>query len=423
MKRIIFSLCLVLMWGASTLDGEAAPADSLAWPAVTNECRPWCFWWWMGSAVDPPNLTRELTRYRNAGQGGVHIIPIYGAEGWEDRSIDYLSPEWLAMLEYTIREAHRLGMGVDMTTGTGWCFGGPQVPVQEGGLKVMAKVFDVPAGGTLRTRLDRDRQIALSAFSSSGRFVDLRDQVGPTSRVQWPAGDTAWKVYAVSWKSTGLQVKRAAPGGEGLMINPFYGEAMRHYLDSFTDALASYPGPRPRCLFQDSYEYFGCDWSPDLLDEFARRRGYRLETQFPLLFGAGTDDRTARIKGDYRETLSDLMVEHHAAPWVDWSHRQGCRTRYQAHGSPGNLLDLYAAADIPETEMFHKDREPLVAKFASSAAHVTGKPLASSETGTWLGEHFTVTLDDLKRLVDLFFVSGINHVVYHGTCYSPDEVP
>ena len=44
-----------------------------------------------------------------------------------------------------------------------------------------------------------------------------------------------------------------------------------------------------------------------------------------------------------------------------------------------------------------------------------------SETGTWLEEHFTETLADMKFLLDDLFLSGVNHIFYHGTCYSPDE--
>ena len=36
------------------------------------------------------------------------------------------------MLEHTAREAQRLGLGVDMATGTGWPFGGPEVSAAEG---------------------------------------------------------------------------------------------------------------------------------------------------------------------------------------------------------------------------------------------------------------------------------------------------
>lgn len=158
-----------------------------------------------------------------------------------------------------------------------------------------------------------------------------------------------------------------------------------------------------------------------MLAQFARRRGYRLQDELPALFGDGSDEHTGRVKCDYRETLSDLMAEESIPAWVQWCHQNGFLVRYQAHGAPGNLLDLYADADIPETEMFHLDRDKLFSKFASSASHVAGHPLASSETGTWLKEHFTETLGDMKSLVDDFFLSGINHIFYHGDCYSPDE--
>ena len=106
----------------------------------------------MGSAVDRENVAKELRRYRDAGLGGVHIIPIYGAKGYESRYIPYLSPKWMEMLGYTITEARRLGMDVDMTLGTGWCFGGPNVPEHHSGLRATCKVLDVPAGGKLETR-------------------------------------------------------------------------------------------------------------------------------------------------------------------------------------------------------------------------------------------------------------------------------
>ena len=90
-------------------------------------------------------------------------------------------------------------------------------------------------------------------------------------------------------------------------------------------------------------------------------------------------------------------------------------SRNQAHGSPANLLDFYAIADIPETEVYLDKCNPLLAKFASSAAHLAGHQRASSETGTWLTEHWQTTLADLKHEVDGLFIGGINHIFYHGT--------
>ena len=93
--------------------------------------------------------------------------------------------------------------------------------------------------------------------------------------------------------------------------------------------------------------------------------------------------------------------------------------RNQAHGSPSNILDLYAASDIPETEGTELTR----IKFATSAAHVTGKRLASAEAATWLTEHFVTKLSDVRAALDNFFLGGVNHVVYHGSAYSPASEP
>lgn len=360
---------LAILWLLALTVVAAGPVD---WPVITRDAKPWSYWWWMGSAVDAANLTRELERYKSAGWGGVHIIPIYGAKGYETRYIDYLSPQWMSMLDHAGTEAERFGMAVDMTLGTGWCFGGPNISQE------FANVVAVPR----------------------------RNEQG------------AWEV---GLKPT-MRVKRAAPGGEGFMLNPLYGEAVRTYLQRFDDAFRGYKGTRPRAIYHDSYEY-NSNWSPDLLSEFVRRRGYRLQDEYDALFGQNTGDRAARVKSDYRETLSDMMIENFNPKWIDWSHRTGMIVRNQAHGSPGNLLDLYAAADVPETEMFRHDRSTITSKLASSAAHIMGRKLVASETGTWLKEHFQETFADMRDLVQQLFLSGVNHIIYHGTCFSPDDAP
>ena len=122
------------------------------------------------------------------------------------------------------------------------------------------------------------------------------------------------------------------------------------------------------------------DWS--LFAEFdERRRGYRLQDELDVFLSGQPAERAAQV---VRLSRDDLR--HHGRG--DAMEQVGARARLhhaqQAHGSPGNWLDLYAAADIPETEMFHLDRNKLISKFASSAAHVSGKQLVGAETGTWL---------------------------------------
>ena len=62
-------------------------------------------------------------------------------------------------------------------------------------------------------------------------------------------------------------------------------------------------------------------------------------------------------------------------------------------------------------------------KYAPSAAHITGKKYTSSETFTWLTEHFRTSLSQMKPDMDLMFCAGVNHMFFHGTAYSPKDDP
>ncbi len=381
-KQEVLSGLLVLLCTC----GLSAVAGDLDWPQVQTENRPGCYWWWMGSAVDRENITWNLETMRKAGMGGGTIVPIYGVRGYEDRYIQHLSPQFVEMVSYAAKEADRLGMWVDMTTGTGWPFGGPMI-------------------------------------------TDAYQDVSPV-----------YKNGSFSTRFSGTKVKRAAPGGAGRAVSPYSTEALAFYLSHFDAAFDKEGVQMPRAMYHDSFE-IRADWCKDMPEQFKRRRGYDIMAHLPELFGKGDPDTVERVKSDVRETFSDLHIEYIQA-WVKWSASKGCITRDQAHGGPGNLLDTYAAADIPETEIFGATRfnipgvrleednyrnrdqpQPLINRMASSAAHVTGKPLVASETCTWIRNHFRTSLAQAKPEVDQLFLNGINHVFFHGTCYSPKGAP
>ena len=172
--------CLAMT--ARPAHGQAPPPGDFAWPVITRECKPWAYWWWLGSAVDEANLSKELARYQDAGMGGVHIIPIYGAKGCEDRYIEYLSPRWMEILKYTITEARKHDLGIDMTTGTGWCFGGPNISSRDASASVVWKTTTVMAGNPLTEKFDPKSTQALMAFAGHGKRLDLtRSQDGVSS--------------------------------------------------------------------------------------------------------------------------------------------------------------------------------------------------------------------------------------------------
>jgi len=383
-------LCFMAPELTAMEEAAARPAQQAEWPFKIGAAqRPGLYFQCPGSAFTKEDIDWNLEQVKAGGFGLIHIIPIYGARGAEAREIPYLSPKWMEMLDYIVKKGEALGLIVDMTTGTGWCFGGPDLP---------ADAIDASA------RYDKEKNTVTLA--------------------------------------PGMKVKRPAPGGEGRMLNPFSPRAMDLYLERFSKAFDRSKSALPRAQYHDSFEYSG-NWSADLLDAFKAGRGYDLREHFPAFFGTVEcdADKLARLKCDYRQTLAELhrdLIQH----WTDWAHKRGMLTRNQAHGSPSNLLDVYAASDIPEPEMFGSpefpipgfrrdekmslapDCDPHITMLAASAAHVAhrpGKQLVTSEACTWMREHWHETLGQVKLEADLFLLAGVNQMLIHGLTYSPGD--
>lgn len=417
------------------------------WPEITKESKPWTRWWWMGSDVDQKGLTYNLGELAKVGIGGVEITPIYGVKGREEYYIDYLSPKWMEMLAFTETEANRLGIGVDMNTGTGWPFGGSEITIEDAATKAIFQEYELKAGQRLKENIivkdEKQREFAklskIIAYASKGEKLDITDKVSPEGNLEWttPQGDN-YKLIALFIGKTLQKVKRAAPGGQGYVLNHFDKNAVMRYLGKFDKAFANTDTNYPNSFFNDSYEVYGADWTTDLLEQFENRRGYKLQDYFPELLAEGETDISARVICDYRETVSEILKENFTQSWTEWAHKHKATTRNQAHGSPANLIDIYASVDIPECESFgitdfdipylrkdsirkQNDSDPSILKYASSAAHIAGKQFTSSETFTWLTEHFRTSLSQCKPEIDQMFTSGVNHVYFHGTTYSPED--
>lgn len=393
------------------------------WPPIRPEAKAGTRWWWPGSAVDKANLQWNLNAFAQAGIGSVEVTPIYGVQGGETRELPYLSAQWLQAFKETMESSRQVGITVDMNCGTGWPFGGPWIPIEEAACKALFVVDTVATGMPLRKGIDpRERPYA--------RLLIER---------RYPLTGGKEQVVQLYQSRTRQMVKRAAPGGEGWVVDHFDRDAVTRYLQHIGNAFDHSGTPYPNTLFNDSYEVYGANWTPTLFDEFARRRGYRLEENLRQLLGLVDDGN--KVLSDYRETLSDLLLENFTQQWTVWAHNHGAKVRNQAHGSPANLLDLYGAVDIPETEGFglsdfgikglrtdagmtrRNYSDVSMLKYASSAAHVMGHPLTSSETFTWLTEHFRTSLSQMKPDLDLLFTCGINHVLFHGSCYTPQDAP
>lgn len=235
-------------------------SQSLQWPVSTAETKPWTRWWWQGSAVNKTDINRLLKLYSDAGLGGVEITPIYGVKGEEANFIQYLSTQWVDMLQHTLQQATANGMQVDMATGTGWPFGGPWISYEHACKQVISKNWTLQKGAAIPDKIVATQQpfikgtsttppkleavkdpvesninlqqlaidqvkfakplplITLMAYPANAAPIDITALVKPDGSIEWEAPTDDCKVYALFLGWHGKLVERAAPGGEGNAI-------------------------------------------------------------------------------------------------------------------------------------------------------------------------------------------------------------
>jgi hypothetical protein len=352
----------------------------ISWPEITRENKPWTRWWWPGSIVTPSDLTTNMEKYQKAGLGGMEITVIYGAKGMEDKSIRYLSPEWMDMFTYTLKEGVRLNLGIELANASGWPFGGPWVEPEDACKNINYKTWSLKTGESLtepvvfiqkslvraiglkpdinklidpiakndslqvyaldQIRFEKPIPLQLlMAYSDNGQSLDLTKKV-INGKLDWITPSGNWTLYALFEGWHGKQVERAGPGGEGDVIDHFSTVAIDNYLKHFDDVFKNYDIKSLSGYFNDSYEVDDAsgqsNWTPLMLDEFKARRGYDLRENLPALFQKDAPEKNARVLCDYRQTMADLLLEKYTTLWTTWANKQGKTTRNQSHGAPAN---------------------------------------------------------------------------------------
>ncbi len=389
-------------------------------------------WWWFGPAVEKTELARELHTMKAGGIGGAEIQPVYAlelddpAKGF--RNLPYLSKEFLDMLSFTAQTAHDLGLRLNVTLGSGWPYGGSYVPVSNaaGHLRIVADAIPTDAA-SLPVPSIRNGEKLLAVFLAPGTpsgYDPVRaQQLNSISdyRLNLPAGISGphAALFFISSR-TGQQVKRAAVGAEGFVLDHFSMEAIQDHIKHVADPLIEACGTNvPYSVFSDSLEVYESDWTPDFLEEFRARRGYDLTPHLPEL-AAGSGAEAVDLRYDWGRTLAELIDEHYLTPLNTWAREHHTKFRSQSYGQPAVTLSSNALVDLPEGEGSQWHGPFSFTRWATSASHVYGRPVTSSETWTWLhSPSFRATPLDMKAEADTFFLQGINQLVGHGWPYSP----
>lgn len=405
-------------------------------------------WWWYGCAVDKKEIIRELDEIKYAGMGGVELQILYPLEADDEergiKNYDYMSPEYLELIRFAAEETEKRGMQFDMTLGSSWPFGGPFMPEEMAGQNVLP--FSIDVQGPCKFYKDLTTVIygrvvgAVIGKMENSRMlpetiVDITDKVIDKYLFNWPWGteikeidvpEGTYKIVLFVSSDKKQHVLKPLRGGEGFIVDHNRKESLRTFLSYAGDPIAETAGEgKIKNYFCDSIEVFGHNWTDILYEEFKRRRGYELRPYIYALWGE-IEGMTEQVRYDYQKTMAELTVENFFEELTAWCHEKGVKSRIQAHGTWGDVLKAYGAADIPEGETFSAfDRyevNTIHRKLAVSAAHVYHKPVVSNESFTWLRfPRFVVSLENIKAAADSIFLDGINQIINHGYSYSRDE--
>ena len=413
---------------------RAASVDDLQknFQTPPDDARIMMRWWWFGPAVTKPELERELRVMRDGGIGGVEVQPVYPllpddtAHGI--KNLPYLSDEFLDMLKFTADKTKELGMRFDLTLGSGWSFGGAKTPINEAAgqlrverVKIDANTNRVPLPSMIPAEKLLGVFLPSTAPNAAGNpwkeLTNINDDaVNLSADDAKSAGEI---LFFISGKA-GMMVKRPAVGAEGYMLNHLDKPSVDSYLKNTGDRLFSVfdKNNRPYSVFSDSLEVYNQDWTDDFLSEFQKRRGYDLKPILPALV-TDTGKQSADIRYDWGRTLTELFNEKFAVPMTDWAHKNGTKFRSQNYGIPPAAISSSAFTDISDGEGAQW-KVVRAARWASSANHIYGKNITSSETWTWLHSPvFRATPLDMKAEADIHFLQGINQLIGHGWGYTP----
>jgi hypothetical protein len=473
---------LALVFLATALSPSASPAlDPDGWLAPPAAARPVARWWWPGGAVDEAGIRAELQRIHAAGFGAVEVQPLLLGMSDADLAADPRirsvgSPEFVRHVASAARQSAALGLAFDLTLGSGWPGG---LPGREDAAErqLLMASLDLKDASRARARLpapepptyvadvqrfldtmgpfDPDaRRVAVLALRLANggpparfdRVEVLSDRVRD-GRIDWQVPPGRWRLLVFYENRTGHSVLGGAyPGAahDASTVDHLSARGAQALWSGYVEPiLAAAPRGSIRSVFIDSFELVGeLPWTAGLRDLFRSRKGYDLTPHLPLLFRKGGESKysemvdflgrnggpvyvsaegsgmRARVREDYEEVREALFLEQFLGTFVRLAQRHGIGIRLQAHGGFGDTLDAYAMADVPESEGLFAGGSTDFLKLASSAAHVAGRRLASSESFITLRFYgHQLEPRELDLLAGRALGAGINQIVYHGVPY------
>lgn len=420
---ILFTSCISTQdkqWKQTEQDFQTMPLS----------VRPNPLWFWNNSEVKAGELKRQMAGYKDAGYGGLSILPFGG-----DFKPKYLTDEYFEVYRECIEEAEKTGMTLwiydeyGFPSGTagdvnGDGFGRFKHQHPEHTNKRLDKTEYTPKSKTVfENLLPADPIMAVVAMDTvSLQRIDL-SQFMNEGILKWNVPEGNWKIMVFTCVNAGNSiVDYMSPEAARLYIN------MTH--DEYNKRFGNYFGTTILGTFFDEptlYYANGRTWTGDFNTKFKQRYRFDPALYYPALWydiGEETEEARNYLFG-FR---TELYAEGYTKEVNDWSRERGIlATGHQdneellnAVGTSGDLMKCFKYLDVPGIDKIGGGRPAeRYYKVISSAAHNWDHSLVMSETYGAMGnigwnEIFGIAMDQ--------YVKGINLLIPHAVWYNTDRV-
>jgi hypothetical protein len=401
-------------------------ARFLAPPA---EYSPTCWWGWDGP-MNERVITRDLDGFLARGVRAVTIEP-----GYKMDNAPYLSPAWFQLIRTAVQAARKRDMRVWLVDEgkypSGFAGGKFAAEHPELGMQALVVTERIPvaAGETLQRKLAPETvgALALNLQDNTSRRIELG-----SGELNWLAPEGKWQVLLVEHRFRSAPTRSVNNPTKGkdekASLMDYLDPAATHQFlaytheqyakvvgDEFGKTILGFRGDEP------DYSVSGIPWTPAIFDEFQHRKGYDVRPYAASFLGPTLTEEERRAKADYWDVWSALFRDAFFQPQAEWCARHSME--YLVHlnheeampqlvRSEGDFFRAMRYVQLPGIDTIWNQIWPgKIAdfpKYASSAAHIFGRPRAFTES--FAGYNPAPTLDQARWVLNQQFVRGINMV-------------
>lgn len=387
------------------------------------------YWGWDGEITEEV-IARDLDAFK---ERGVHIVSL---ESGYDMGSPYLSEGWFKLVKRAVEMARERDMRVwiidEGKYPSGFAGGKFTTDAPELRMKalVIAEQIALESGGTISRQLSDDilSAVAINQLDSTNQILDI--QLG---NLTWTAPEGQWEITLIKhdFRSSPTRAANNPTRGKDasnslcdyldpaatLKFIEFTHEEHKKYIgEEFGKTVLGFRGDEP------DYSIRGIPWTTAIFEKFKEIKGYDVQPWVASFFSPLLTDEQARVKADYWDVWSDMFAENFFKVQADWCaehnldylvhlNREDKMMGLVTH--EGDFFKNMRHVQMPGIDAIWNQIWPdsLITdfpKYASSVAHVHGKPRSFTES--FAAYRKKPTVEQAKWVLDHQFVRGINMV-------------